>query len=40
MPKRIKDMLLGTADAVPSDYVLALIATVLLMIAVLVGALS
>ena len=38
MPKRFKDMLLGTEDAVPGDYVFALIATVLLMIAVAVDA--
>ena len=40
MPKRLKDMLLGTEDAVPGDYVFALIATILLMIAVIVGAVS
>ena len=40
MPKRLLDMLLGTEDAVPGDYILALVATVGLMIAVLVGALS
>ena len=38
MPKRIKDMLLGNADAVPGDYLFALVATFLLMIAVIVGA--
>lgn len=36
MPKRLRDMLLGTEDAVPGDYVLALAATVGLMMAVLV----
>lgn len=40
MPKRLLDMLLGTEDAVPGDYVLALVATIGLMIAVLVGALA
>ena len=28
MPKRLRDFLLGTEDAVPGDYVLALVATV------------
>ncbi len=37
MPKRLLDMLLGTEDAVPGDYILALVATIGLMIAVLVG---
>ncbi len=36
MQKRLLDMLLGTEDAVPGDYVLALVAVVGLMIAVLV----
>jgi hypothetical protein len=36
MPKRLMDMLLGTEDAVPGDYVLALVAVAGLMIAVLV----
>ena len=40
MPKRLLDMLLGTEDAVPGDYILALVATIGLMIAVLVGALA
>lgn len=40
MPKRIIAMLRGTEDALPGDYVLALVATVLLMIAVIVGALN
>ncbi len=40
MPKRLLDMLLGTEDAVPGDYILALVATVGLMIAVMVGAFS
>ncbi len=35
MPKRLRDMLLGTEDAVPGDYVLALVATVGLFLAVL-----
>ncbi len=38
MPKRLLDMLLGTEDAVPGDYILALVATIGLMLAVLVGA--
>ena len=38
MQKRLLDLLRGTADAVPGDYVLALIATVLLMIVVIAGA--
>ncbi|MDJ0637265.1 MAG: hypothetical protein QNJ20_00410 [Paracoccaceae bacterium] len=37
MPKRLYDLLMGNEDAVPGDYVLALIATVLLMIAVIAG---
>ncbi len=36
MQKRLLDMLLGTEDAVPGDYVLALVAVVGLMVAVLV----
>jgi hypothetical protein len=35
MPKRLWDMLMGTEDAVPGDYVLALVAVIGLMIAVL-----
>lgn len=35
MPKRLRDMLLGTPDAVPGDYILALVATGGLMLAVL-----
>ena len=37
MPKRLWDMLMGTEDAVPGDYVLALVAVIGLMIAVLAG---
>lgn len=37
MPKRFRDMLLGNEDAVPGDYVLALVATVGLFLAVLLG---
>lgn len=40
MPKRLRAMLLGTADAVPGDYVLALVATISLMIAVIIGMLT
>ena len=37
MPKRFWAFLYGTEDAVPGDYVLALIATVGLMAAILMG---
>ncbi|MEM8803414.1 MAG: hypothetical protein AAFX07_07900 [Pseudomonadota bacterium] len=37
MPKRLLDMLQGNEDAVPGDYVLALVATVGLFLAVLIG---
>jgi hypothetical protein len=37
MPKRFRDFLLGTADAVPGDYVLALVATLGMMLAVMVS---
>ena len=37
MPIRLWDMLMGTEDAVPGDYVLALVAVIGLMIAVLAG---
>ena len=40
MPKRLWDMLLGTEDAVPGDYILALVAIIGVMIAVLVGAVT
>ena len=40
MPKRLMDMILGTEDAVPGDYVLALVATFGVMAAVLVGMFS
>ena len=40
MPKRLRDMLLGTQDAVAGDYVLALVATVGLFLAVLLGMLN
>ncbi len=40
MPKRLWDMLLGTEDAVPGDYILALVAIIGVMIAVAVGALA
>lgn len=40
MPKRLRDMLLGTEDAVPGDYILALVAIFGLMLAVLAGAIS
>ena len=36
MPKRLWDMLMGTEDAVPGDYILALVAIFGLIIAVLV----
>ena len=36
MPKRLRDLLLGTPEAVPGDYILALTAIVGLMAAVLV----
>lgn len=37
MPKRFRAFLRGTEDAVPGDYVLALIATVGLMAAIAAG---
>jgi hypothetical protein len=40
MPKRLNDFLKGTAEAVPGDYVLALVATLGLMFAILVGMLT
>ena len=40
MPKRLWDMLLGSEDAVPGDYVLALVAVLGLMVALLVGLVS
>jgi hypothetical protein len=40
MPKRLWDMLKGTEDAVPGDYILALVAIIGLMIAVLAGILA
>lgn len=36
MPKRLRDLILGTEDAMPGDYVLALIATLALIVAVVV----
>lgn len=38
MPKRLRALIMGTEDAVPGDYVLALLAVVGVMAAVLVGA--
>jgi hypothetical protein len=37
MPKRFWAFLFGTEDAVPGDYILALVATVGLMLAILAG---
>lgn len=37
MRKRLWDMLMGTGEAVPGDYILALVAVFGLMLAVLVG---
>ena len=37
MPKRLRALILGTEDAVPGDYVLALVGVIGLMIAVLAG---
>jgi hypothetical protein len=37
MPKRFWAFLFGTEDAVPGDYVLALVATIGLMLAILAG---
>lgn len=37
MPKRFWDFLYGTEDAVPGDYILALVATVGAMLAILAG---
>lgn len=37
MPKRLRALLRGTEDAVPGDYILALVATVGLFLAVLMG---
>ena len=37
MSKRLRAMLFGTKDAVPGDYVLALVATLGLMLAILTG---
>ena len=36
MPKRVRAFLLGTHDAVPGDYILALVATIGIMAAILV----
>ncbi len=36
MNKRVWDFLLGTEDAVPGDYILALVATLGLMLAILI----
>ena len=40
MPKRLRAMLLGTEDAVPGDYILALVAIFGVIIAVLIGMIS
>ncbi|MEM7753208.1 MAG: hypothetical protein AAF230_07325 [Pseudomonadota bacterium] len=40
MRKRFWDMVLGTEDAVPGDYVLVLVGVIGLMVAVLVGVLT
>lgn len=40
MPKRLRALLLGTEDAVPGDYILALVATAGLFLAVLLGMLT
>jgi hypothetical protein len=37
MSKRLRAMLLGTDDAVPSDYVLGLVAVLGIIVAVLIG---
>ena len=37
MPKRLRAMLLGTEDAVPGDYVLAIVAVMGVIAAVLTG---
>ena len=37
MSKRLRAFLLGTQDAMPSDYVLALIGTIGLMMAIVAG---
>ena len=36
MPKRVRDFVLGTDDAVPGDYILALVATLGLMLAIFI----
>ena len=40
MPKRLRDMIEGNEDAVPGDYVLALVATAGVFLAVLLGMLT
>ena len=40
MPKRLRAMLLGTEDAVPGDYVLALVAIIGVIAALLIGMVS
>ncbi|NND18849.1 MAG: hypothetical protein HKN98_09755 [Silicimonas sp.] len=37
MPKRFRDFLMGTDDAVPGDYILALIATLGMILAIVIG---
>ena len=37
MPKRLRALLWGTADAVPGDYVMALVATIGIMAAIAIG---